>query len=181
MFGGVYLLNGISNPYGLFDYIFNFLLHFKKLHLFVSNLFAQPLYVLYSHNHNIDLQTSMNERTHFFIKIYISHTLFSMYLWCVRDEWRQGQTAILTPTSLLTIAAPLLHLGWGLFKRGSPRVTALNLLAGPSLWHSRPTYSTATGICLYSFITSTCFHFFFPLIYTGVSLIDGSVKGQNIT
>ena len=33
----------------------------------------------------------MNERTHFFIKIYISHTLFSkglMILWCVRDGWR---------------------------------------------------------------------------------------------
>ena len=33
----------------------------------------------------------MNERTHFFIKICISHTLFSkglMFLWCVRDGWR---------------------------------------------------------------------------------------------
>ena len=33
----------------------------------------------------------MNERTHFFIKKYISHTLFSkgwMFLRCVRDEWR---------------------------------------------------------------------------------------------
>ena len=29
--------------------------------------------LLYSHNHNIDLRTSMNELTHFFIKIYISH------------------------------------------------------------------------------------------------------------
>ena len=34
-----------------------------------------------------NLRTSMNERTHFFIKIYISHTLFSkglMLLWCAR-------------------------------------------------------------------------------------------------
>ena len=29
--------------------------------------------LLYSHHHNIDLQTSMNEWTHFFIKIYLSH------------------------------------------------------------------------------------------------------------
>ena len=29
--------------------------------------------VFYTHNHNIDLRTSMNERTHFFIKIYLSH------------------------------------------------------------------------------------------------------------
>ena len=37
------------------------------------------------------LRTSMNEQAHFFIKICISHTLFSkmlMFLWCVRDGWR---------------------------------------------------------------------------------------------
>ena len=54
--------------------------------------------MLYSRNTNIsgniikhNLRTSMNERTHFFIKIYISHTLFSKgltLLWCVRDGWR---------------------------------------------------------------------------------------------
>ena len=49
----------------------------------------------------------MNQRTHFFIKICISHTLFSMFLWYVRDEWRQGQTAILTQLLFLTIAALL--------------------------------------------------------------------------
>ena len=54
--------------------------------------------MLYSRNTNTNisgniikhnLRTSMNERTHFFIK-YISHTLFSkglMFLWCVRDGW----------------------------------------------------------------------------------------------
>ena len=47
-------------------------------------------FVLYSHTNtsgNIikhNLRNSMNERTHFFIKIYISH----MFLWCVRDGWR---------------------------------------------------------------------------------------------
>ena len=60
-----------------------------------------------------NLRTSMNERTHFFIKICNSHTLFSMFLWCVRDEWRQLQTAILNLFLLLTIAALLPHLGWG--------------------------------------------------------------------
>ena len=34
-------------------------------------------------------------------------------LLCVRDEWGQGQTAILTQVLLLTMAAFLLHLGWG--------------------------------------------------------------------
>ena len=54
--------------------------------------------MLYNRNTNISeniikhiLRTSMNERTHFFIKICISHTLFSkglMFLWWVRDGWR---------------------------------------------------------------------------------------------
>ena len=103
----------------------------------------------------------MNERTHFFIKIYISHTLFSMFLWCVRDEWRQGQTAILTQLLLLTIAALLPYLGWGC-STGScwgpqPSVCKLAL----TLAFLSPTNSTAAGTCLYSFLTTTCFHLFF--------------------
>ena len=38
-----------------------------------------------------NLRSSLNERTHFFIKKYISHTSFSkglIFLWCVRDGWR---------------------------------------------------------------------------------------------
>ena len=57
----------------------------------------------------------MNERTHF-TKICIFYTLFSkglMFLLCVSDEWRQGQTVILTQVLLLTIVALLLHLGLG--------------------------------------------------------------------
>ena len=98
--------------------------------------------VLYGHNHNIDLLSSMHERTHFFIKLYISHTLFwkgLMFLWCVRDGWRQGKTAILTQL-LLTIACCIIFkdslstssASWlGLLNRGSLRATALSLQAGP--------------------------------------------------
>ena len=122
--------------------------------------------MLYTHNTNKKRKhnqhkwrtTSMNERTHFFIKIYISHTLFSMFLWCVRDEWRQGQTAILTQLLLLTIAALLPHLGWGCSgPQPSFRKLALTLAFLSS------TNSTAAGTCLYSFITSACFRFFFRL------------------
>ena len=62
--------------------------------------------MLYSRNKNIsrniikhNLRTSMNERTHFFIKIYLSHFIlerFDVSVVCVRDGWRQRQTAILT-------------------------------------------------------------------------------------
>ena len=159
----------------------------------------------------------MNKQTHFFMKICISHTLFSMFLWCMRDERRQRQTAILTQILLWTIAALLPHLGRGSSTGGcwgpQPSVCKLALtLAFPSPTNSiltqiplltiaallphlgrgsstggcwgpqpsvcklaltlafpSPTNSTAAGICLYSFITPTCFRFFFHL-FTQVHL-----------
>ena len=45
--------------------------------------------MLYNHNHNIDLRTSMNERTHFFIEN-ISLTLYSRKGWCFCDMWEMG-------------------------------------------------------------------------------------------
>ena len=114
----------------------------------------------------------MNERINFFIKIYIPHTLFSrwlMFLLCARDEWRQRKTAILTQLLLLIIAALLLHLGWGCSNGGrwgsQPLVCQLAL----TLAFLSPTNSTAAGTCLYSFITPTCFRFFFHL-FTQVHL-----------
>ena len=72
----------------------------------------------------------MNEPTHTFMKICISHTLFSMFLWRVRDEWRQGQTAILTQLLLLTVAA-LFHILAGIAQPGvAEDHTALSLQAG---------------------------------------------------
>ena len=49
--------------------------------------------------HNI--RTSMNERTHFFIKIYLSHFILERFdVGCVGEmSWRRGQTAMLTPSS----------------------------------------------------------------------------------
>ena len=122
--------------------------------------------------------TNFNERTHFFIKIYVSHTLFSrglMFLSCERDEWRQGQTAILTQLLLLTIAASWL----GLLNRGrwgpQPSVCKLALtLAFPS-----PTLNCRRHLPLF-FHNAHLLPLLLPLIYTGASLIDGSVKDQYI-
>ena len=133
----------------------------------------------------------MTNETHLFIKICISLTLFSkglMFLWCVRDEWRQGQIAILTHLLLLTIARCVISKDplrtssafWlGLLTRGS-----LRPFLSPTLLTQAflpPTNSTATGICQYSFLTSTCFRFFFSSFTHVHLLIDGSVKGQYIT
>ena len=56
----------------------------------------------------------MNERTHFFIKIYLSHFILERVdVGCVWEvSWRRGQTATYWPKVLLTIAALLLHPGW---------------------------------------------------------------------
>ena len=135
-----------------------------------------------------------NERTNTLLyKNYISHTLFPkglMFLWCVRDGWRQGQTAILTQLLLLTIARCVIFknplstpsTSWlGLLNRGSLRATALSLQVGPHSelpginWHNGRRHLPI------SFHNAHLLPLLLPLIYPGASLIDGSVKSQYIT
>ena len=76
-------------------------------------------------------------------------------LLCVRDEWRQGPTAILTQVLLLSIAALLSHFGWGCSTVGHWGPSPLQ--AG---FHFGIPVSTARrqrAPCLYYFLTSTCF------------------------
>ena len=56
----------------------------------------------------------MNERTHFFIKIYLSHFILERVDVgrVLEVSWRRGQTATYWPQVLLTIAALLSHSGW---------------------------------------------------------------------
>ena len=104
-----------------------------------------------------------------------------MFLWCVRDGWRQGQTAILTQLLLLTIThfALLPHLGWGCSTGGrwgpQPSVCKLALI----LAFLSPTDSTAASICLYAIITPTCFRFF-PRLFTQVHLWLTALSRVNI-
>ena len=152
--------------------------------IFFFNYCINVVYNVYTYTNisgNIikhNLRTSMNERIHFFIKIYISHTLFSMFLWCVRDEWRQGKTVILTQL-LLTIAALLPHLGWSRSTNGrwgpQPSVWKLTLILA---------FQSSTNCRLHLpifFHNAHLLPLLLPLIYAGASLIDGSVKGQYIT
>ena len=107
--------------------------------------------------------------------MYLSHFILERVdvsvVW-ERDGWRQGQTAILTQLLLLTIARCVIFknplstysASWlGLLNRGSLRATALSLQPGPHSGFPISNTSTAAGTCLYSFITSTCFRFFFCL------------------
>ena len=54
----------------------------------------------------------MNERTHFFIKIYLSHFILGDVSCVWEVSWRRGQTASYWPKVVLTLAALLSHSGW---------------------------------------------------------------------
>ena len=70
----------------------------------------------------------------------------------------------------------------GLLNQGSLRATALSLQAGPHSGLPVPNDSAATGICLYSFITPTCFHFSLAYLHRCISdwwLSQGSIYNTN--
>ena len=126
--------------------------------------------------------TNFNEWMNTLLYKNISLTLYSWKGWCllcVRDEWRQGQTAILTQVLLLTIAALLPHLGLGCSTGGrgcwGPQPSVCKLVLTLAILF--PTNSTAAGTCLCSFITPTCFHLSTQMHL----LIDSLDKSQYIT
>ena len=100
-------------------------------------------------------------------------------LLCVRDEWRQWQTAILTQVLLLIIAALLSDLGLICSTEGH---------WGPSLLQAGSHFGipvsdslTAAGTLSIFFLNSHLLPLFFGLFTQMHLLIDGSIGGQNIT
>ena len=110
----------------------------------------------------------MNERTHFFIKIYLSYFIFERVdAGCVWDvRWRRGQTDTYWPKVLLTIVPLLLHLGWGCSIVGHWGLQALSLQADSHAGIFTPTDSDSNSnwltqaVCgprLYNWLESSCF------------------------
>ena len=96
---------------------------------------------------------------------------------CVRNEWRQGRTAILTPNSSLDHSSTSLSSWLVLLNRGSLRAQSPLSGAGSHFGILSPTDSNHLNIWLYYCLTSNCF-----CLFTQVHLlIDGSVEGQYIT
>ena len=95
------------------------------------------------------IRTSMNERTHFFIKIYISHFILErVYICCVwLISWIQGYTAILTLV-LLTIAATLSHFG----RVAQPWVTKGSKPSVCSWFSIRPLLQLTRTVCASGYI-----------------------------
>ena len=116
----------------------------------------------------------MNERTHFFIKIYLSHLILEMVdVGCVWEvSWRRGQTAKYYPSSS-DHSSTFFSSCLGLLNRGSLRAQKPSVCRWLSLRHLVPNWlylaRTASGTWLYNCPTYTCFRC--PsLIYTGASL-----------
>ena len=115
----------------------------------------------------------MNERTHFFIKIYLSlFILERVDVGCVWEmSWRRGLTATYWPQVLLTIAALFLILAgvaqtW--VTEGRPKALCLPLaLTSASCPQLSPTGSNCLGYIIVSQPPASAV---LPHIYTGASL-----------
>ena len=108
----------------------------------------------------------MNERTHFFIKIHLSHFILErVVVGCVWEvSWRRGQTATYWPKVLLTIAALISHLGWVAqpWVTEGPKPSVCRWL---SRWHLVPNWlqlqlellQVVCGTWFYNCLMYTCF------------------------
>ena len=122
-------------------------------------------------------RTWMNERTHLLIKICISHTLFSMFLWC--ERW--GRDCYIDPTSSPDQSSTSSTSWLGLLNRGSLRTTALIIQAGLHSGFPGFNWLTCRRHLPIFFYHAHLLPLLLPFIYTGASLIDGLVKCQYTT
>ena len=102
-------------------------------------------------------------------------------LLCVRDEWRQWRTAILTQVLLLTIAVLLLYLGWGCPTVGHWGPQRPQFESWFSHWHSCLNWPTAASTLSIFFLNAILLLLSFSLFIQVHLLIDGSIEGQYIT
>ena len=160
----------------------NWIVWNKTVHMYKNGFDIKLLYTIiqihvyiYKYMRNIikhNIRTSMNEGTHFFIKIYLSHFILERVdVGCVWEmSWRQEQTAILNPSSYSTIAALLSHLGWV----AQPWVTEgpkSSVCSWVSLrWHPVSNWLEPPRAPGYIIFWRPPASAVLPLIYTGASL-----------
>ena len=129
----------------------------------------------------------MNERTHFFIKIYLSHFILERVdVGCVWEvSWGRGQTAIYWPKFfwpqqhffliLAGVAQPWVTEG--------PKPSVCRRLSHRHLLSNWLQIQLTQAVCvLVIFLFDTHLHLLFFRLFTQVNLlIDGSVEGQYVT
>ena len=125
------------------------------------------------------MTTSMNKRTHFFIKIYILHFILErvMFLLCVRDELETD--CYFDPSSSSLIAALLPHLSGGCSTVGhwGPKALCLPLALTPASCLQLTQAACVLVILLFNIHLLPLFFRLFTLVRL---LIDGSVEGQYV-
>ena len=109
----------------------------------------------------------MNERTHFFIKIYLSHFILKRVdVGCVWEvSWRRGQTVILTQSSSHDHSSTSSSSWLGLLNHGSLRATSPHSASWFSHWHPISNWlelqleltEAVYGTWLYNCLMPTCF------------------------
>ena len=126
---------------------------------------------------------NFSEQTNTLLYKNISHTLFSKgWCCCVWEmSWRQGQTAILTPSYSSTIAAFLFHLAWVAQPWVTEGCKALSLQAGSHAGILSPTDSNHPGYLVILLSHAHLLLLFFRLFTQVDLLINGSVECQYIT
>ena len=110
--------------------------------------------------------------------MYLSHYILERVdVSIVCERWVEtGTDRYIDPTSTPDPSSTSSASWLGLLNRWSLRATALSLQAGPHSGLPVPTNSTATGTCLYSFLKSTCFCFFFRLVYNKIVRITDAIR-----
>ena len=138
------------------------------------------IHLLYSRNTNIsrniikhNVRTSINERIHFFIKIYLSHFIHErvMFVVCERSV-ETGTDCYIDPNSSRDHSSTSSVGYWG------PKALRLPLALNSTSCLQLTRTVWAPGILLFNFHLLFLFFRLFTQVHL---LIDGSVEGQYIT
>ena len=120
-------------------------------------------------------QTSMNERTHFFIKIYLSHFVLETLMFLVCERWVGDGDRLRQSSSDHSSTSFASWLGCSTMGHWGPK---------PSVWiwfslrkHPISNWLKPSVSLLYFSLTTTVFRLF-TLVHL---LIDGSIEGQYVT
>ena len=123
----------------------------------------------------------MNERTHFFIKIYLSHFILERVdVGCVWEiSWRWGQTVILTQSSSFdhSSTSSSSWLGYSTVGHWGPKALCLPLALTQA---SFPQLAQAVCVLVILLFNVHLLPLFFRLFTQVHLLIDGSVEGQYV-
>ena len=115
------------------------------------------------------MTTSTNERTHFFIKIYLSHYILKRVMFVVCEKWVGDKDELLYWPKLFLAHSSISFASWiGFLNRGSLRAAKPSVCSWSSLRHPVSNWLKPSGRLVISLFTVHLLLLFF--FYTGVSL-----------